>query len=225
MDKPYFVAAADSQDATWRRYRDPMGIVGAGDDSEPAAEKRRWRSKAEAERATEDLDHLGFCRTLEPFLAEAVAPHLRIVVYQAMGTEIDLSSLVESHEKPEKRFAVTRTPGDGLVLTVHPWGCPQERHRYGYDQPRPDSPTIADEEIGAVLVPALAFDAGGARLGRGMGYYDRFLARLAPSCLRIGITGDYLADRLPVGKHDVAMTHLAFSDRVSAIGDGPPRAV
>ncbi len=198
-----------------------MGTDPHPDRVDLAGEKRRWRSRARSERESIELHHDRFCRVLDRFLAETVAPELSVVVYHAMGNEIDLTPLVEAHDDPTGRFAVTRTPDDGLVLTVHPWGSPQERHPYGYDQPRADSPRLADGEIGAVLVPALAFDVTGARLGRGKGYYDRFLARLSPSCLRIGVTGDYVVERLPVGRHDVTMTHLAFSDRVSAVEPGP----
>ncbi len=188
-----------------------------GDDAGLVEEKRRWRAQARSDRGGIPLDHEGFCRSLEDFLDREVPAELRVVVYQAMGTEIDLGALVDAHPDPGRRYALTRTPDAGLDLTVHPWGCPQERHPYGYDQPRADAPTVADDEIGAVLVPALAFDRGGQRLGRGKGYYDRLLARLTPSCLRIGITGDYVVDRLPVGRHDIAMTHLAFCDRVVAV--------
>ncbi len=196
---------------------DPDVDCGESDSADVIAEKRHWRARARTERESIEPDHAGFCRSLDRFLTERVSPGLRIVVYQAMGSEVDLGGLVAAHEQPERRYAVTRTPEDGLTLTVHPWGGPQERHPYGYDQPLAGSPRIADEEIGAVLVPALAFDTTGARLGRGKGYYDRFLARLAPSCLRIGITGDYVVERLPVGPHDVVMTHLAFSDRVTVV--------
>lgn len=146
---------------------------------------------------------------------------MRVVVYDALGDEIDLSPLIESHGQPERRFAVTRTPDSGFALTVHPWGGPLELHKYGYRQPSHDAPVIEDRQIGAVLVPAMAFDVAGNRLGRGKGYYDRLLARLATSpsqrptsVMFIGMAGGVLADDLPHDDHDVAMTHLALTTGV-----------
>ncbi|MEL6981503.1 MAG: 5-formyltetrahydrofolate cyclo-ligase, partial [Actinomycetota bacterium] len=60
----------------------------------------------------------------------------------------------------------------------------------------------------------------GVRLGRGAGYYDRFLARLGPSVLRIGVTVGLVDGRLPADDHDVAMTHLATPDGVVAVPPG-----
>ncbi|PTN35995.1 5-formyltetrahydrofolate cyclo-ligase [Desulfonatronum sp. SC1] len=61
----------------------------------------------------------------------------------------------------------------------------------------------APRDADAVLVPALAFDRDGYRLGFGGGYYDRLLSRLDPHILAIGLTfHDTLLDRLPREAHD-----------------------
>lgn len=140
-----------------------------------------------------------------------------IVVFDAMPSEVDLSGLVSAHRDPPMRYAVTRTPEEGFRLTVHPVGGPTEQHRYGYNQPTEDAPQVADERIGAVLVPALAFARDGARLGRGKGYYDRFLARLGDGVLFVGITGGYVVEALPTESFDVSMTHLATAGAVAAV--------
>lgn len=140
-----------------------------------------------------------------------------IVVFDAMPGEVDLSALLAANPEPQDRYAVTRTPEVGHRLSVHPVGGPTERHRYGYLQPTADAPVVPDDRLGAVLVPALAFARDGSRLGRGKGYYDRFLARLAPGVLRIGVTGGYVVDALPTESFDVPMTHLATADAVVAV--------
>ncbi len=162
-------------------------------------------------------DSLSHCRALERFLAEAVADGLRVVVYDAMAGEVDLGPLVDRHPDPAARFALTRTPSRGHELTVHPWGVPLEHHRYGYRQPAAGAVVAPDASIGAMLVPGLAFDRHGTRLGHGMGYYDRLLGRFSAEVLFIGITGGFVVEALPADRHDVAMTHLATAAGVHAV--------
>ncbi len=172
-------------------------------------DKRQWRARAEEQRSRLAIDSEGHRLAVERFLADQVAADGYVVTYDAMAGEVDLGPLIAGHPNPEDRFAVTRTPAQGHTLSVHAVGCPMERHRYGYRQPTADAPVLDDDRIVAVLVPALAFAVDGVRLGRGMGYYDRFLGRLKPGAAFIGITGDYVVDRLPSEPFDVAMTHLA----------------
>jgi 5-formyltetrahydrofolate cyclo-ligase len=179
--------------------------------------KASARRRAREARSKIRIDHERYNETLARFLDANVPRGLYVVVYEAMGDEVDLEPLIAADGQPRLRYALTRTPSEGHTLTVHPWGEPQERHPYGYRQPRSDSRQVADVDIGAVLVPGLAFDAYGRRLGRGKGYFDRFLARLDPTCLRIGITGDYRSDEVPVDAHDIPMTHLAYTDRVVTV--------
>lgn len=181
-------------------------------------DKSAWRARARSERAGLYVDSAGHCQALVPFLQTEVSQDLVVVIYDAMPGEVDLASLVDGHPDPASRYAVTRTPAEGYTLTVHPVGGPTEQHPYGYSQPTAHAPQVAAADIGAVLVPALAFARDGARLGRGKGYYDRFLGRLPPGVLFIGITGGYIVERLPTEPFDVAMTHLASADGIVAVG-------
>jgi 5-formyltetrahydrofolate cyclo-ligase len=59
-----------------------------------------------------------------------------------------------------------------------------------------------------VLVPALAVDLAGVRLGRGAGFYDRSLSSVDPAALLVAVVrDDELVDLLPGADHDVPMTH------------------
>ncbi len=61
------------------------------------------------------------------------------------------------------------------------------------------------EKIEIVVVPGMAFDAAGHRLGRGKGYYDRFLS-LVPEAYKIGVClPSHLVNHVPTDDHDVVM--------------------
>lgn len=65
---------------------------------------------------------------------------------------------------------------------------------------------VSPEKIGLVVVPGIAFDKKGNRLGRGKGYYDRFLELLPESVPRIGLAFDFqILPFLPVNPHDLSV--------------------
>jgi 5-formyltetrahydrofolate cyclo-ligase len=84
-----------------------------------------------------------------------------------------------------------------------------EIHRFGFLQPKENSRTIGLDKINVSLIPGIAFDEFGNRLGHGSGYYDQLLPKLNPSCLMIGVTNENLIfEQLPSESHDIPMTHL-----------------
>ncbi len=79
--------------------------------------------------------------------------------------------------------------------------------RFGLREPDPArTPVVDPSTLDLVLVPGLAFTAAGARLGRGGGYYDRFLAGLAPHISRVALAFTcQMRATLPEDPHDVRM--------------------
>ena len=139
-----------------------------------------------------------------------------ILFYRAMAHELSLDGLADA--VGWQRFAVTRTPPDG-PLTLHPAIGAMEQHRYGFAQPTADAFELQPRHISLALVPGVAFDRHGTRLGHGAGYYDELLARLPGDCPRVGVAcRDVVFDELPCEAHDVAMTHLASEDGVVDLG-------
>lgn len=184
-----------------------------------ASIKDQWRARARANSQALRIDHAriraGIDRFVDRAQLEREQPPAWVVGYWPLPAEPDLRPLWEP--PGAARYALTRTPESGHELTVHPADSPLEDHRYGFRQPVAGAPTVSDEDIAIVLVPGLAFDLTGTRLGHGAGYYDRFLARLSPSVLRIGVTTGYLVSDLPREVHDVPMTHLATEIGVIAV--------
>lgn len=182
-------------------------------------QKRERRRRAIEQRRTHPSDRRRLDRTICEGIVDwldgcELPPAAVIVRYDALPGEPDVRAVEESLSR--YRFALTRTPERGYDLSVHPADSDLETHRFGYNQPVASSPTIDDAEIAVVLVPGLVFDRAGNRLGFGVGYFDRFLARLGP-VIRMGICDEVSDELLPADGHDIAMTHLATPTGVVAV--------
>ncbi len=89
------------------------------------------------------------------------------------------------------------------------------RTERGIAEPSAAAEPCPPEALAAVLLPGVAFDAQGGRLGQGGGYYDRFLARLSPQTLLIGVAYDWqLAPTLPQAAWDRPVQLLATDKRL-----------
>ena len=113
---------------------------------------------------------------------------------------------------------VARNDADGIPRPLQ-WGKYRPgtlvSAEFGLREPPP--PWLPAEAIGdaeVILVPALAVDRSGARLGRGAGFYDRTLRRASPSARLVAVVrDDELLDNIPAEPHDVAMTHVLTPQR------------
>jgi len=132
-----------------------------------------------------------------------------ILTYLAFRNEPNLSPLFDM--MPGIRWAVPRIDGKRLIPHVYD---PDHllRHRFGMLEPTPDVPKVDPESIDLVLVPGVAFDWRGGRIGFGGGYYDRFLP--TTPALRVGITYECcLIDELPCEEYDQRMDWVMTSAR------------
>jgi len=69
--------------------------------------------------------------------------------------------------------------------------------------------TVAAQELDLVVVPGVAFDRQGGRLGNGAGYYDRLLARVRKDCVLIGVAFEaQVLPEIAMDEHDIAMDFL-----------------
>ena len=99
-----------------------------------------------------------------------------VLLYYGMGFEVDTRPLLDTLLRRGKRVLLPRClPAGGMEARRYE---PDKlrRHRYGMWEPGPVCEAVEAARIDLILVPGLCFDRQRFRLGRGGGYYDRYLA-------------------------------------------------
>ena len=156
---------------------DPEDIARAKRDLRREA-ARRVRAMSAEDRATESA------RVREHVLnSPEYACSRSILMYHALEDEVDLGALIDEaiHSAREVLLPVVGGgAGEMKVVSVHDPVCDLREGAFGIMEPKGGMPLEDLSGIGLVLVPGRAFDREGGRLGRGGGYYDRFLRRLRP---------------------------------------------
>lgn len=131
-----------------------------------------------------------------------------VLLYHALHDEVDTASLLDKGRLLGKCILLPRVVGEELELRVYTPDTLQ-RGAFGIMEPTGELfPPSRYAEIELAIVPGMAFDRHGARLGRGKGYYDRLLP-LMPNAYRMGLCYSFqLLDFLPAEGHDVAMNEV-----------------
>ena len=140
-----------------------------------------------------------------------------VVVYAAVGNELDPSSLAAAALAAGCALYYPRLCGVDLdfVRSTPSALVPGPR---GVREPEDGDVLVSGSEHVCFFVPGLAFDRQGVRLGRGVGCYDRALAR-HPTAVRIGLAYDaQLVDALPVDPWDVPMHAVITETQVHVVG-------
>ena len=130
-----------------------------------------------------------------------------IVAYYSLADEVDTHCLIEELIAEGKTVYLPRVVDqENMVLSRYTGVESLREGAFGIMEPVGD-PMPDDEIVDVVLVPGMAFDAEGHRLGRGKGYYDRFLSKLNnPHLQLIGVCFDFQkVDIVPTEPCDVSV--------------------
>ncbi|MCM1475125.1 MAG: 5-formyltetrahydrofolate cyclo-ligase [Muribaculaceae bacterium] len=155
---------------------------------------RTMLSELEKANAAEEV----FSR-LEQTAAFLLSDH--ILMYHSLPDELSTHKFLEKWAA-RKRFYLPRV--NGVNLEILPYDQSRlELGSFHIEEPQGDDLVDADD-IELIIVPAVAFDRSGNRLGRGKGFYDRLLN--TTKAAKIGVGYDFqLLDSLPIEPHDMPM--------------------
>jgi 5-formyltetrahydrofolate cyclo-ligase len=137
------------------------------------------------------------------------------------GSEWDTLALVRFALAAGKIVAVPRVDKASRMLALHAIADPDRdvgAGSLGIPEPLPTCPAVSRDAIDFVLVPGVAFDRQGRRLGYGGGYYDRLLPLLAPAAAKVvGAFDLQLVDRVPAAPHDIAVDAIVTPTRALVV--------
>ena len=99
-----------------------------------------------------------------------------VLIYMSLPDEVATAPFIEKW-KDRKRFVIPKVNGDNLDLKLYDPDKLESGYK-GILEPTDEAQDVSAEEIDLALVPGVAFDRHGHRMGRGKGFYDRFLPAL-----------------------------------------------
>lgn len=194
-------------------------------------DKAELRRAMIARRDALDLDvraakSAAICARLVELLdrSDSAAPHT-VAVYAAMGSEVDPAAFAVAAAKRGWRVAYpcmlsaidAAACGQRMCMravavddaSAAPFIAHPTRAFAATDIDSSRFPIVPAETLDMIIVPLVAFDRAGARLGYGGGCYDRYLPTLSPACQIIGIAFDeQRVDHVSTDAHDLPLPHI-----------------
>ena len=135
-----------------------------------------------------------------------------VLFYASTSDEVDTLLMIEKAIISGKRVALPIVEQNQRKLIPTVISSMEDVHKgtFGIAEPHLDpTKALALKDLDAVIVPGLAFDGQHHRLGRGAGYYDRFLSVLPETTITVGLAFDFqLTESLPTEAHDMRLQQI-----------------
>lgn len=132
-----------------------------------------------------------------------------LLLYYPLADEVDVRPLIRKAFEEGKRVLLPVCVGDELELHLYQGEASLAVGAFGIMEPT--GPLFAPENYGEIdlaIIPGMAFDRSGHRLGRGKGYYDRLLPKIKEARLTGVCFPFQLLDEVPAEAHDVRVQEV-----------------
>lgn len=166
-----------------------------------ASDLIRERSLREIER----LDHAG-----------------TVMVYWSFGSEVTTEGLIEALIRSGRKVAMPRVTDGELEPRAYRPGDAVSETTFGAKEPV-GGEVLHPDDIDVIVVPGLAFDRRGYRVGYGGGFYDRLLSRTRPDAVRMGFCfAIQVVERVPSGSFDLPVDMIVTESETIRCRPGTP---
>lgn len=154
------------------------------------------------------LDELSLCVVNKITTNNHVINARTILLYYSLGDEVNTHILIDQLLSQGKIILLPYViDHENMEIRMYKGTSDLKSGAYGIMEPTGMKYTNIND-IDVVLVPGISFDENGNRLGRGKGYYDRFLKKI-PAAYKIGVCFDFQKqETIPTGPYDVRMDEI-----------------
>ncbi len=138
-----------------------------------------------------------------------------IIAYVPIHNEVDTSLLVQHALHSGRMVALPAVVGREMVFRAVQPGCALRRGAFGIPEPPADARLLNPADADLVLLPGVAFDLQGHRIGYGKGFYDKTVHSMEGQGKLVGLCYDFqIVEKIPGQMHDVKMDRIVTEQRV-----------
>ena len=139
-----------------------------------------------------------------------------IFVYISYDSEIDTKTIIRKALEDGKNIYVPRTNYNTKLMEAVKISSLENliEDKYGILQPTESRLAVELEEIDLIIMPGVAFDNNGGRMGYGGGFYDRYMSKCSKNIQKISLAYDFqILDDVPMDSHDTRVNFIITENK------------
>ncbi len=145
-----------------------------------------------------------------------------IMLYMATKSEVQTQEIIHSAQKEDKKIfipLIIRESNEIMPSLIQDFKTELTPGALGIMQPKEEYYRVVQPDIlDLVIVPGVAFTRQGQRLGRGGGYYDRFLSRLGQHTVSVGLAFEMqIVEQIPTNEKDMPVDYIITEEGIIQI--------
>ena len=176
-------------------------------------ELRRYIREQKRHFTSQQLGEMSLCIMSSLLSHSQIQKADYVLMYHSLPDEVNTHSALDQLLAMGKKVFLPKVVSD-TEMTIHEYtgaDSLQPSEPYGILEPTTPELSIINCQLSIAIVPGMAFDRQGHRLGRGKGYYDRFLSQI-PNIYKIGVCFPFqMLESIPSESTDVVMDEVITS--------------